>query len=97
MEGTPPGLSLGGIKKDIENLKSVENVHHLHVWELDENHTALEAHVRIESTVQSHSGLRRQIKALLENDYGISHSTLELEDSADAQRCGSERMIDSDG
>lgn len=96
MEGTPPDLSLEEVKESIENVESVDNVHHLHVWELDENHKALEAHVRIEKTMLSHSRLRQQIKALLENEYGISHSTLELEDSADAHRCGNEEMIHSE-
>jgi cobalt-zinc-cadmium efflux system protein len=93
MEGTPPGLSLDAVKETIENLDGVDNVHHLHVWELDEHHKALEAHVRIVENRQSHSILRKQIKDLLENKFSISHSTLELEDSSDAHRCGDEGMI----
>lgn len=93
MEGTPPGLSLDAVKETIENLDGVDNVHHLHVWELDEHHKALEAHVRIVENRQSHSILRKQIKDLLENNFSISHSTLELEDSSDAHRCGDEGMI----
>ena len=93
MEGTPPGLSLDAVKETIENLDGVDNAHHLHAWELDEHHKALEAHVRIVENRQSHSILRKQIKDLLENKFSISHSTLELEDSSDAHRCGDEGMI----
>jgi cobalt-zinc-cadmium efflux system protein len=93
MEGTPPDLSLKEIKEAIEHLDGVDNVHHLHVWELDEHHKALEAHVRIVENRQSHSILRKQIKDLLENNFSISHSTLELEDSFDAHRYGDEKMI----
>lgn len=79
MEGTPPNLSLDEIKETFQAVEGVENVHHLHVWELDENHIALEAHVRTAEATQSHSKLRKQIKELLESRYGIGHSTLELE------------------
>jgi cobalt-zinc-cadmium efflux system protein len=95
MEGTPPGLSLAAIKETIENLDGVDNAHHLHVWELDEHHKALEAHVRIVENGQSHSTLRKQIKDLLENNFSITHSTLELEDSADAYSCTDEAYTDS--
>lgn len=97
MEGTPPELSLDAIKEAIENLDGVDNVHHLHVWELDENHKAMEAHVRTGESAQGHSKLRRRIKDLLESDYGISHSTLEMEDSSEAHRCGDEEMIHPKG
>lgn len=93
MEGTPPDLSLDAIKEAIENLDGVDNLHHLHVWELDENHKAMEAHVRTGETAQSHSKLRARIKDLLKNDYGITHSTLELEDSTDVNRCEDEALI----
>jgi len=93
MEGTPPELSLDEIKEALEDLDGVENVHHLHVWELDENHKAMEAHVRTGETAQNHSKLRGGIKNLLKNAYGITHSTLELEDSADTNRCEDEALI----
>jgi cobalt-zinc-cadmium efflux system protein len=97
MEGTPPGLSVDEVKSVIEEMEGVDNVHHLHVWELDENHIALEAHVRTGGARQSYSRLRKQIKDLLKNRFAISHSTLELEDSADGQRCGNEDLIHSQG
>lgn len=90
MEGTPQGIDLDDLAKAIQKLEGVKNVHHLHVWELDEHHTAMEAHIRTEGTELSQSKLRRHIKELLKGRFGIDHSTLEMEG-------GSEETCREDG
>ena len=49
MEGTPEGLSTEEIKIEAEKIKDVQDVHHIHIWNLDENRIALEAHVVVTS------------------------------------------------
>ena len=64
-------------------------MHHLHVWQLDENHRALEAHV----VVQDHSNggqLKRSAKELLFERFGIGHITLELEGPGEREGCASD-------
>lgn len=89
MEGTPPGLSLEKVTQVIREIEGVENVHHLHIWELDEQHRALEAHIQTPASANERSNLRRRIKELLKERFGIGHSTLELEASNhdDSYRC----------
>tara|TARA_R100000027_G_scaffold57552_3_gene47216 strand:+ start:2731 stop:3648 length:918 start_codon:yes stop_codon:yes gene_type:complete len=84
MEGTPPELSLDEIKEALEDLDGVENVHHIHVWELDEHHRALEAHVVIgeNRSMEEVESLKTTIKEHLDERFSITHSTLEME-SAD--------------
>lgn len=84
MEGTPPELSLDEIKKALEDLDGVENVHHIHVWELDEHHRALEAHVVIgeNRSMEALESLKAAVKEHLDERFSITHSTLEME-SAD--------------
>ena len=81
MEGTPPGLSLDAVKETIENLDGVDNVHHLHVWELDEHHRALEAHVVIGEacSMEELESLKATVKTCLGKHFSIHHSTLEFE------------------
>ena len=59
----------------------VENVHHIHVWELDEHHRALEAHVVIGEarSMEELESLKAAIKNHLDERFSISHSTLEFE------------------
>lgn len=80
MEGTPPGLDLNALIADVKEIDGVEGLHHLHVWELDEQHRALEAHVLIPaSRTNELETIKRQIKAFLSEHYDIQHSTLEFE------------------
>lgn len=80
MEGSPPQIDLRSLVKDIESIDGVENMHHLHVWELDENSRALEAHIAIQSDRFADLELiKHSIKERLRIAYGIGHSTLEFE------------------
>ena len=80
MEGAPLGLDLDALIADVKEIDGVEGLHHLHVWELDQQHRALEAHVLIpESRTGNLETIKRQIKACLSEHYGIEHSTLEFE------------------
>ncbi len=81
MQGTPPRIDLAALEAAIAGRPGVAGVHHLHVWELDEAHVALEVHVVVDGDlrVSETSPLRREIHTFLRETYGISHATLELE------------------
>lgn len=79
MEASPPGLDLEQVAAAITEVDGVLAAHHLHVWMLDEEHSALEAHV----VIARHDATRMEtIKAAIRHSverFGIGHSTLELE------------------
>ena len=80
MEGTPEGLSTEEIKIEAEKIKDVQDVHHIHIWNLDENRIALEAHVVVTSDdFKKVELIKYRIKELLKNKFNISQSTLEFE------------------
>ena len=84
MESAPEGFPLEEMTRDIESLDHVSDVHHVHVWRLDENTTALEAHVAVEgiADLERLDRLKAQIKRRLREEYSIGHATLELEHGA---------------
>ena len=84
METAPPDLDSQALIRAIEALNGVRDLHHLHVWELDEQHVALEAHVVTNVPVDARMELRNTIKQLLHDRFHIGHSTLEFERPADA-------------
>ena len=45
MEGSPEGLSSEDIQHSAEEINGVKEVHHIHVWSIDEHRIAMEAHV----------------------------------------------------
>jgi cobalt-zinc-cadmium efflux system protein len=81
MLGTPPELDLEALVADLRGIDGVEDLHHVHVWAIDESETALEAHVVLPdgTSAEAAGRMRGEIKRLLGERYGIAHSTLELE------------------
>ena len=93
MEGVPTGLSLDEVVDAIRSLDGISDVHHLHVWELDEHHRALEAHVVLSDAELDRSTSRHVLKEMLKERFNIAHSTLELEDLADRKSCQESEII----
>jgi cobalt-zinc-cadmium efflux system protein len=80
MEGTPEGLDLDDLAEAMRSVPSVLDVHHLHAWQLDEQHRAAEAHVVVaRDDLDSAARVKRDLRALLADRFDISHATLELE------------------
>lgn len=81
MQGKPRGLDLREIRRQVMAIPQVEDLHHLHVWELDEQHRAMEAHVvvGVGLDMPGAEAVKASVKELLEKQFSISHSTLELE------------------
>lgn len=80
MEGAPVGLDLEALVQRVESLEGVEGAHHLHVWQLDEQHRAIEAHIVVSrERVGQLEAIKSRIKECLAHEYKIEHSTLEFE------------------
>ena len=62
-------------------VKSVQNIHHVHIWELNDNDVYLEAHIDIEEdlTLSEVDRLLTSIRGILKSKFGISHTTLQPE------------------
>jgi cobalt-zinc-cadmium efflux system protein len=79
MEGVPHDIQLGEVRDALAELPGLQNVHHLHVWQLDEHHRALEAHLVVPEGFQKSAQLKRSARELLMQRFRIGHSTLEVE------------------
>jgi cobalt-zinc-cadmium efflux system protein len=80
MEGTPAHLSIEDVIEAMEKVAGVENVHHVHIWQLDERRNAMEAHVV--SSVDQLADIEQTkaaLKKLLAERFSVEHSTLEFE------------------
>lgn len=80
MQGTPEGVSINEVINAMENITGVDNVHHVHIWQLDEHQNALEAHVVIADLSQI-ATVKAAIKKELSQQFVINHSTLEFEEA----------------
>ncbi len=84
MQGAPPGISVERVIAAMEQVEGVSDVHHVHIWQLDEHGNALEAHVVIADFADTEK-MKRVLKKMLEQRFAIAHSTLEFE----VNHCGS--------
>ena len=57
------------------------NIHHVHIWELNENEVYMEAHVDIKENLplSEVDKLLTSIRGVLKAKFGISHTTLQPE------------------
>ncbi len=80
MEGTPKNLELEDIRSTVEELEGVEEMHHVHVWSLDETRVALEAHIVVTvDKLKEVELIKGNVKLALKEEFDIFHSTLEFE------------------
>ena len=85
MLGSPPDLDTHAILGAMRAAPGVENVHHLHLWQMQEHEPALDAHIVIDEGVWNEADqVKRTVKAALRDGFGLSHITLELECHAHA-------------
>lgn len=80
MESTPQSLELPTIQTAMAGINGVLDIHHLHVWRLDEHNILLESHVVIdENDMNQMESIKSSLKQLLSSNFNIHHSTLEFE------------------
>ena len=80
MDATPNNISIEDVKTSMSLIEGVEDVHHIHVWNLDEQRVALEAHVVTGAeSLKDNATIKEAIKKSLQEKYDIDHSTLEFE------------------
>jgi cobalt-zinc-cadmium efflux system protein len=85
MLGSPEGLAADEVCDAIQAVPGVMSVHHLHLWQMQEQVSALEAHVVLDrSGVDEAAAVKQRIRDVLSDRFGIGHSTIETESPDEA-------------
>jgi len=80
LEGAPEWLDLAEMQsKIIAAVPQVTEIHHVHVWGLTPQHPMLTMHVVLEEKPEDPTALVRSVKQVLKSNFGINHSTIEVE------------------
>ena len=80
LEGTPRGLHLDDIAREIQSRAGVVEVHDLHVWSLGSEIHALSCHIGIADIPPSESdSILRDVNARLAERFHIHHTTIQFE------------------
>ncbi len=80
MQGVPERIDVAQVVAHLQEIDGVLDIHHVHVWNIDEHRLSLEAHVVIDrADMQRMEAIKTAIKARLDEEFAIGHSTLEFE------------------
>ncbi len=80
LEGAPEWLNVETMQAAIvSRIPEVGSVHHVHVWGLTPQDLMMTMHVRVNCPIDNPTTLIRRIKSFMKDEYGIGHSTIELE------------------
>jgi cobalt-zinc-cadmium efflux system protein len=81
MEGVPEGIEIEEIEKELSIIEGIKNIHHIHIWGLDEKNLFLEAHVNLENDlhVSETCIIYDKISKELEEYFSIRHVTIQFE------------------
>jgi cobalt-zinc-cadmium efflux system protein len=80
LEGAPEWLDVADIQaKIISTVPQVSGVHHVHVWCQTPQNLMLTMHVVLDESVADVTFVVRSVKQILRAEFGINHSTIEVE------------------
>ncbi|MBR9650146.1 cation diffusion facilitator family transporter [Thalassovita aquimarina] len=78
MMGAPEDTDLEDVAATLRGIDGVGDIHHLHIWRMQEHETALESHVVLDGSVEAEA-VKKTVKQTLKERHGIVHAVLELE------------------
>ena len=78
---TPKDINLKALQADVSLVPCVKNIHHLHVWQLNEAEVHLEAHIELNTnlSLKEFDKVLTEIEEMLCEKYRINHVTLQPE------------------
>jgi len=91
---TPQNISLDDIVKKVTKIKGIENIHHIHIWQLNEDETHLEAHIDFKKDIKlsEFDKILEIIEKLLLKEFHINHINIQPE----FQKCDTKDIIVQD-
>ncbi len=81
MQSTPAHLNLQKVKQTLETFPEIDNIHHVHAWNLTDQQTHFECHVDLNEDIKVSETckINSHITSLLKHKFQIDHVTLQFE------------------
>ena len=78
---TPDTITIEDIVKEINAFEEINNVHHIHVWQLNENEMHFEAHIDFEHDIKlsQFDAILSEIEDMLFHKFDINHVNIQPE------------------
>lgn len=93
MEGAPQDIDIEDVKKEVEKVPEIIDIHHVHIWQVGEQDVHFEAHLNIEDMLVSETAsIQERVEHILTEEFPINHITLQFECNV----CDSDDLIHSE-
>jgi cobalt-zinc-cadmium efflux system protein len=80
LEGAPEWLDVQAMQERVvAGVPGVGEIHHVHIWGLTPQELMLTMHMSVIDGVSSQSDVVRDTKKFMKDEYGIGHSTIEVD------------------
>jgi cobalt-zinc-cadmium efflux system protein len=81
MHFVPAEINVAAIANRLKALDGIAEIHHVHVWRLDDSAVHFEGHIRLttDMPVSAFDVLKCQVEEVLYHEFGITHSSLQPE------------------
>ena len=78
---TPEDVNLEEIRNALSTHAEIKNVHHMHIWQLNEQETHLEAHIDFhrDITLSEFDAILNELESILRDQFGINHVNIQPE------------------
>ena len=78
---TPKEISISEITEIVNNMDPVEKLHHVHLWQLDEDEIHLVAHLQFKKDIRisDFDTILDEIELVLKDKFNINHVTIQPE------------------
>ena len=85
---TPEDLNVESIVNDIQTIDKIGNVHHVHVWQLNEEELHFEAHIDFTEDIKlsEFDKILNKIEDLVYHKYDINHINIQPEFNKDDEK-----------
>jgi len=80
MQASPANINIKEIKMTLEQIEEVNNIHHIHVWRLNDSQIHFEAHINLSEniSVKAMMPVKNRVEQLLKEQFQVSHTTLQF-------------------
>lgn len=80
LEKMPESIDIDELKKELNKIENVEDIHHIHIWTMDNMHNYITLHAKINKDVSNEimEDTKGKIRETLKR-YNLEHSTIEIE------------------
>jgi len=85
MQFTPAEIELENVVHSITSLPEIKNIHHIHLWKLNDHRVNLEAHLDFNDniTLEASGKVIDRLGKKLHREFGIDHTTFQCEYNRD--------------